>query len=71
MLPTSLLAWIVAYASLRSFLVFVIQFNPQQDRASINQLAFLVGTGMLNLWVWISGGVYMNWYLMFWKAPSL
>ena len=50
MLPTSLLAWIVAYASLRSFLVFVIQFNPQQDRASINQLAFLVGTGVLNLW---------------------
>ena len=45
------------------FLVFAIQFNPQQDRASINQLAILVGTGTLNLWAWIAGGVYRNWYL--------
>ena len=45
------------------FLVFAIQFNPQQARASINQLAILVGTGTLNLWAWISGGVYRNWYL--------
>ena len=45
------------------FVVFAIQFNPQQDRASINQLAILVGAGVLNLWVWISGGVYRNRYL--------
>ena len=45
------------------FLVFAIQFNPQQDRTSINQLAILVGAGMLNLWAWTSGGVYRNRYL--------
>ena len=42
---------------------FAIQFNPQQDRASINLLAILVGTGMLSLWAWLSGGVYRNRYL--------
>ena len=44
-------------------LVFAIQFNPQQDRASINLLAILVGAGILQLWAWVSGGVYRNWYL--------
>ena len=44
-------------------LVFAFQFNPQQDRASINLLAILVGAGILQLWAWISGGVYRNWRL--------
>ena len=44
-------------------LVFAFQFNPQQDRVSINLLAVLVGMGILVVWAWISGGVYRNWYL--------
>ena len=45
-------------------LVFAFQFNPQQDRASINLLAILVGTGILVVWAWVSGGgVYKNWCL--------
>ena len=41
-------------------LVFAFQFNPQQDRASINLLAILVGAGILQLWAWVGGGVYRN-----------
>ena len=44
-------------------LVFALQFNPQQDRVSINLLAILVGTGVLVVLAWISCGVYKNWYL--------
>ena len=44
-------------------LVFAFQFNPQQDRVSINLLAILVGAGILQLWAWVSGGVYRNWCL--------
>ena len=43
--------------------VFAFQFNPQQDRVSINLLAILVGAGILQLWAWVSGGVYRNWRL--------
>ena len=44
------------------FLVFAFEFNPQQD-TSVDLLAILVGTGVLVVWAWISGGVYKNWYL--------
>ena len=44
-------------------LVFAFEFNPQQDRASINLLAIQVGTGILVIWAWICGGVYRNWCL--------
>ena len=44
-------------------LVFAFQFNPQPGRASINLLAILVGAGILQLWAWISGGVYRSWCL--------
>ena len=36
--------------------------NPQQD-PNINLLAILVGAGVLQLWAWVSGGVYKNWCL--------
>ena len=42
-------------------LVFAFEFNPQQDRASINLLAIQVGTGILVIWAWVCGGVYRNW----------
>ena len=45
------------------FLVFAFEFNPQQDRTSINLLAILVGIGILVVWAWASGGVYRNWCL--------
>ena len=50
---------------LRSFLylVFAFQFSPQQDRISINLLVILLGTGGVQLWAWISGGIYRNWCL--------
>ena len=44
-------------------LVFAFEFNPQQDRASINLLAIQVGTGILVIWAWVCGGVYRNWCL--------
>ena len=44
------------------FIVFAIEFNPLQD-TNINLLATLLGTGMLQLWAWVSGGVYRNWCL--------
>ena len=44
------------------FLVFAFDFNPQQD-TSVDLLVILVGTGVLVVWAWISGGVYKKWYL--------
>ena len=44
-------------------LLLVFAFNPQED-PSINLLSILVGTGVLTIWAWISGGgVYRNWCL--------
>ena len=45
---------------LRFVLLLVFAFNFQRD-PSINMLAILVGTGMLTIWAWVSGGVYKNW----------
>ena len=45
------------------FLVFAFEFNPQEDRTSINLLAILVGAGIVVVWAWVSGGVYKNWCL--------
>ena len=42
------------------FLVFVL--NPQQH-SSVNLLVILVGAGIIQLWAWVSGGVYRNWCL--------
>ena len=47
---------------LRFALLLVLAFNPQQD-PSVNLLSILVGTGMLIVWAWVSGGVYRNWCL--------
>ena len=47
---------------LRFILLLVFALNPQQD-PSINLLAILVGTGILQLWAWSSGGVYKSNYL--------
>jgi len=47
---------------LRFGLLLIFAVNPQQD-PSINLLAILVGTGILTIWAWISGGVYRNWCL--------
>ena len=47
---------------LRFVLLLVFAINPQQD-PSMNLLAILVGTGILQLWAWVSGGVYKNWCL--------
>ena len=44
-------------------LAFAIELTPQQDRTSINLLSILVVAGTLQLWAWISGGVYRNWCL--------
>ena len=44
------------------FLLLAFALNLQQD-PSINLLAILVGTGILHLWAWVSGGVYKNWCL--------
>ena len=44
-------------------LVLAIEFSPQRDRTSINLLSILVVAGTLQLWAWISGGVYRNWCL--------
>ena len=45
------------------FLVFAFEFNPQQDRTSINLLAILVGIGILVVWAWTCGGIHRNWCL--------
>ena len=47
---------------LRFVLLLVFALNPQQD-PNINLLAILVGAGILQLWAWVSGGVYKNWFL--------
>ena len=47
---------------LRFVLFLVFAFNFQED-FSINLLAILVGTELLHLWAWISGGIYRNWWL--------
>ena len=47
---------------LRFVLFLVFALNPQHD-PNINLLAILVGTGILQLWAWVSGGVYKNWCL--------
>ena len=47
---------------LRFVLLLVFAFNRQQD-PSINLLAILVGTGSLQVWILVSGGVYNNWCL--------
>ena len=44
------------------FLVFAFEFNPRQD-TSINLVAILVVTGILQVWAWLSGGVYRKWCL--------
>ena len=46
----------------RFILLLVFALNPQQD-PNINLLAILVGTGILQLWAWSSGGVYKSNYL--------
>ena len=46
----------------RFALLLVFALNPQQD-PNINLLAVLVGAGILQLWAWVSGGVYKNWCL--------
>ena len=43
-------------------LVFAFEFNSQEG-TSINLLAILVATGVLQMWAWVSGGVYRNWCL--------
>ena len=47
---------------LRFLLLLVFAVNYQRD-LSINLLAILVGTGILTIWAWVSGGVYKNWCL--------
>ena len=47
---------------LRLVLLLVFAFNVQEEH-SVNLLAILVGTGLLHFWVWVSGGIYKNWYL--------
>ena len=46
----------------RFVLLLVLALNFQHD-PSINLLAISVGTGMLTVWAWVSGGVYKNWCL--------
>ena len=47
---------------LRFGLLLVFALNPQQD-PSINLLTVLLGAGILQLWAWVSGGVYKTWCL--------
>ena len=47
---------------LRFAFLLVFAFNIQEE-LSINLLAILVGTGILVVWAWVSGGVYRNWCL--------
>ena len=47
---------------LRFVLFLVFALNLQQD-TSISLLAIQVGTGMLQMWAWVNGGVYRNWSL--------
>ena len=43
-------------------LVSAFEFNPQKD-TGITLLAIVVGTGMIIVWAWVSGGVHRNWCL--------
>ena len=43
----------------RFIFLLVFAFNPQHD-PSVNLLAIVVGTGLLQLWAWVIGGVYRN-----------
>ena len=54
--------WLGLLLVLRFVLLLVFAFNHQRD-PSINLLAISVGTGMLTVWAWVSGGVYKNWCL--------
>ena len=47
---------------LQFVLLLVFAMNPHQD-PSVNLLAILLGVGILQLWAWVSGGVYKNWCL--------
>ena len=47
---------------LRFAFLLVFAFNIQEE-LSINLLAISVGTGILVVWAWVSGGVYRNWCL--------
>ena len=47
---------------LRFVLLLVFALNPQQH-SSVNLLVIQVGAGILQLWAWVSGGVYRNWCL--------
>ena len=47
---------------LRFVLLLVFALNPQQD-PSVDLLVILLGTGLLVVWAWVSGGVYRNWCL--------
>ena len=51
--------WPGLLLALRFVLLLVFAFNSQQD-PSINLLAILVVAGILQLWAWGSGGVYMQ-----------
>ena len=37
------------------FVLLVFAMNPQQD-PSVHLLVILVGTGILQMWAWVSGG---------------
>ena len=54
--------WLGLLLVLRCALLLVFAFNRQRD-PSINLLAILVGAGILQLWAWVSHGVYKNWCL--------
>ena len=45
------------------FLRFVLTLVFAFHDPSINLLAIVVGAGVLQLWAWVSGGVYKNWCL--------
>jgi len=47
---------------LRIILLLIFAFNPQEN-PSINLLAIQVGSGVLFVWAWFSGGIYRKWYL--------
>ena len=47
---------------LRFVLLLVFALNPQQH-FNANLLVILAVAGILQLWVWVSGGVYRNWCL--------
>ena len=47
---------------LRFLLLLVFALNPQQH-SNANLLVILVGAGIIQLWAWVSGGVYRNWCL--------